>query len=221
MNHPGLDERLLVQWWSRVRCNRDAYAVSNLIDPNTGCEHSADYLDMMKLKGVLTRRGIAARRRAAFADEVPYPGDQNNGAFEDLEALLGGHQNLLFAPEGETNPWPSLKPLKSGIARVAMRCANRSCAKILIVPVAVHFIASGAYCRDAVLEFGEPICVLADTEDVWRCKLMDSVSKELRRMCDFVPYASNRLDPAPHHNGKFMHDTFMRTAYYAIQLRSK
>ena len=160
MNHPGLDERLLVQWMSRTRCSgRRAVAASNLIDPKTGKEHSPEYLRFMFLKGIMSRRLMAVRVGATSALEAPTPGGLNDSAFREMVALLGDGNNIVFAPEGETNPWPSLKPFKSGVSRLGLQAAHTLGRDVYIVPIVVHCIATGDYSRDVVIEVGEAVNV--------------------------------------------------------------
>lgn len=216
MNHPGLDERLLVQWISRNRSGgRAAYAASNIIDPKSGCSNSSDFLEFLSLKGIVTRRGLAAKMRLASATEVPSPGRLNDSVFEEMSGLLSSGHNIIFAPEGETNPWPSLKPLKSGIARLSLIFASKEITNICIVPVAVHSMAVGTWFRDVVVEVGKEVEVRIDkavTKDIAYCRynnsertpvedIMNEISTRLMKMCDFIPFDILTPGPAPHHNG--------------------
>lgn len=213
MNHPGLDERLLVQWLSRTRCSgRHAVAASNSIDPKSGKEYSADYMRFMLLKGITSRRLMAVRTSARTALEAPLPGRLNDSAFSEMVSLLGDGTNIIFAPEGETNPWPSLKPFKSGIARLGLQAARSLRSAMRIVPVAVHSVATGHYSRHVIVEIGEAVNIngqmltTASSSDkshntgLYR-GLMSAVESQLRAMCDIIPYSVDPSSPAPHHNG--------------------
>jgi hypothetical protein len=215
MSHPGLDERLLLQHISARYCGgRRAIAASNLIDPNTKKEYSGDFMRFMELNGVLSHR-LKAIMEAKSTLETSSPGSANDVFFESMVDVLKQGDNVIFAPEGETNPWPSLKPFKNGIVRVATRYASQTRRSISIVPVACHFIATGAYSRDAIVRIGPSVDVRYEdipyiltgddangTSNDFRgyvAKLTAQLREGMGGVYDTVPYDIAPM--APHHNG--------------------
>lgn len=222
MSHPGLDERLLLQYVSRSRCGgRRAVAASNLIDPNTKAQYSEDFMRFMGLNGVLSRR-LKALLEGRPTSETAGPGDANETFFESMVDVLARGDNVLFAPEGETNPWPSLKPYKSGVVRVAVRYVLRTGRSVALVPMACHFIATGQYTRDIIIRVGAHIHITPETLALYTetdCGTNDNgvdvnseairgyVSRTTRQLRvamgavhDSVPYGI--AETAPHHNGE-------------------
>lgn len=210
MNHPGLDERLVVQYLCRRHWQgRKAYAASNLIDPNTGKENSKDFLNFMLLKGVLSQRGVAVLSGKKSALNAPPPGAANDLFFSEMCQLLGEGNCVIFAPEGETNPWTCLKPFKTGIMRLGLMYSAQYKRCIKVVPISVNSIATGLLSRDVIVEVGPALTVNAehlinaskDQKVVSARELTNQLTTTMREMCDFITIGGQSSPMAPYHNG--------------------
>ena len=89
--------------------------------------------------------------------------------------LTTGDSHIIFAPEGETNPWPRLKKLKSGAVRTGLTAVlsggssssssssdrfNKSIQishETWLVPTILSFKATGIIHRDVCIEIGSPV----------------------------------------------------------------
>jgi len=94
--------------------------------------------------------------------------------FKRVGRLLStGTSHLLYAPEGETNPWPRMKKLKTGAVRTALTAVLSSLSpglrnlqrrqplseEVWLLPTVVSFKATGLVHRDICLELGLPVPV--------------------------------------------------------------
>lgn len=209
MNHPGLDERLVVQYISRKYCgDRKAFAASNLVDPNTGVQNSEDFMNFMNLKGVISRRAMAAMSNKKSALDAENPGSINNAFFEEMANVLVSNSNTIFAPEGETNPWPSLKQLKTGIVRTALQYSKLHKRTIPLVPLGINFISTGSISRDIVIEIGEELTVNADDckdEIYYVNDMTKKLNSSMIKLNNILQYSE--VEPtAPYHNGRIRFD---------------
>jgi 1-acyl-sn-glycerol-3-phosphate acyltransferase len=111
--------------------------------------------------------GIVPLRRAR--DEGQPAGAQpdatrNAEAFRAILDALGRRQAVLIFPEGTTHDRPSLAPLKTGIARLALQARDASGLRGLeIVPVGLTFERKWAPRTRIFVHIGEPIDV-----DAWQ-----------------------------------------------------
>jgi 1-acyl-sn-glycerol-3-phosphate acyltransferase len=111
--------------------------------------------------------GIVPLRRAR--DEGQPAGTQpdsarNAEAFRSILEALGQRRAVLIFPEGTTHDRPSLAPLKTGIARLALQARDGSGIRGLqIIPVGLTFERKWALRTRIFVHVGEPIEV-----DEWR-----------------------------------------------------
>lgn len=103
-------------------------------------------------------RIIPVHRRAdAAGGEV-----DNRGTFDDaIAALADGHLLAVF-PEGTTHDDPSIRPLRTGVARIALQAVASGLDHVDIVPTGVSYQDKVAVRDRAVIAFGPPITVRAD-----------------------------------------------------------
>lgn len=115
------------------------------------------------LGGALLRSvGVVPLRRAADETEAsgrPNPA-RNRGTFEAVhDALRRGGAVLVF-PEGITHDEPSLAPLKTGAARMALHCKKAGdVPELTIVPIGLTFERKEAPRTRVLVRVGEPVVV--------------------------------------------------------------
>ncbi len=87
---------------------------------------------------------------------------RNRETFEHARALLASGGTIAICPEGISHNEPSLRPLKSGAARIALGAASTGDAlDVKIVPAGLYYTAKTSFRSSALLYFGEPIKVAA------------------------------------------------------------
>jgi 1-acyl-sn-glycerol-3-phosphate acyltransferase len=99
---------------------------------------------------------VHRREDAAGAGEV-----DNRGTFEDAVRALDRGQLLAVFPEGTTHDDPSIRPLRTGVARIALAALEAGLDHVDIVPVGVSYQDKVALRDRAVLAYGDPIRVVA------------------------------------------------------------
>jgi len=88
-----------------------------------------------------------------------YPGEtaRNEDTFRAVwDALAAGRAVGIF-PEGTSHSSPSLVPLKTGAARIALGAAEKTGAAFPIVPVGLSFHEKETFRSDAVAVIGDPV----------------------------------------------------------------
>ncbi|MBS1808062.1 MAG: 1-acyl-sn-glycerol-3-phosphate acyltransferase [Acidobacteria bacterium] len=85
---------------------------------------------------------------------------RNRETFQKCRELLERGGSLALFPEGVSHSEPSLRPLKTGAARIALGAASSGMNKdLLIVPAGLYYTAKAKFRSSALLYFGEPIKV--------------------------------------------------------------
>lgn len=85
---------------------------------------------------------------------------RNRETFQKCRDLLERGGSLALFPEGVSHSEPSLRPLKTGAARIALGAASAGINKeLLIVPAGLYYTAKAMFRSSALLYFGEPIKV--------------------------------------------------------------
>lgn len=89
--------------------------------------------------------GVVPLRRAKdeshFGVSIPTTADRNATAFQRVTAALRAHNVVLIFPEGISHDDPSLAPLKSGAARMALQARSEGVTGIRLLPVGLVFEA--------------------------------------------------------------------------------
>jgi 1-acyl-sn-glycerol-3-phosphate acyltransferase len=89
---------------------------------------------------------------------------RNKEAFKAVHSALRNNGTVLIFPEGITHDQPSLAPLKSGAARMALHAFNAGdVPKLAIVPIGLTFERKEAPRSRVLVQIGEPILM-----DGWR-----------------------------------------------------
>lgn len=137
--------------------------------------HFGGVADALVLFGVLPRRpGVVARDviwanpvvgkalDALGAIPVHKRSDGGGGASNDAmfaschEALIDGGDVLIF-PEGVTRNEPSMAPVKTGAARIALGARTAGCDGLMVVPVGIHYENKAALRSRVFVNIGSPI----------------------------------------------------------------
>ncbi|HVF51612.1 MAG TPA: 1-acyl-sn-glycerol-3-phosphate acyltransferase, partial [Pyrinomonadaceae bacterium] len=87
---------------------------------------------------------------------------KNRETFERAHALLKAGGTLGICPEGVSHNEASLRPLKSGAARIALGAASSGSGQDLrlsIVPAGLYYTSKTTFRSSALLYFGEPLAV--------------------------------------------------------------
>ncbi|MEO8945424.1 MAG: 1-acyl-sn-glycerol-3-phosphate acyltransferase [Gemmatimonadaceae bacterium] len=172
------------------------------------------------LSGALMMKavGIIPLSRASDSPSSPDP-IRNRHSFEEIiEELRRGGAVLVF-PEGKSHNDPEIAPLKTGLARAALRAREAGVRGIEIVPIGITF-ANKAEPGTAVLaEVGDPIMI-----DDWNGSnardLTDAVAERLRAISLLQSIAPAGIRP-PRRNpvirvaawwGRVMHEIPLRVA---------
>ncbi|MBP7631849.1 MAG: 1-acyl-sn-glycerol-3-phosphate acyltransferase [Acidimicrobiales bacterium] len=101
-------------------------------------------------------RVIPVHRRADGATE------DNAAMFADAVGALREGSMLAVFPEGTTHDDPSIRPLRTGVARIALQAAGSGVEGVRIVPVGVTYEDKVAVRGRALVSYGRPIEVPAD-----------------------------------------------------------
>lgn len=86
---------------------------------------------------------------------------KNRDSFERCYALFDAMGILLIFPEGQSHSDPSLRPLKSGAARIVLGAAQAGRRVPRIVPVGLNFSNKGRFRSTVFIKFGEPVAMEA------------------------------------------------------------
>ncbi len=86
---------------------------------------------------------------------------RNEGTFKAARALLKRGGTIGICPEGISHNEPSLLPLKSGAARIALGAvsAGQKHMELLVVPVGLYYTAKAKFRSAALLYYGKPLTV--------------------------------------------------------------
>ncbi len=80
-----------------------------------------------------------------------------------VELLAEGNALALF-PEGTSHSDPSLKPFRSGAARIALSAAALAGDSVKVVPVGLSYSRKHVFRSNALLLFGEPVVVRGEEQ---------------------------------------------------------
>jgi glycerol-3-phosphate O-acyltransferase / dihydroxyacetone phosphate acyltransferase len=153
-NHPNaLVDALLIGWAVPRRLRITAKATI------FGGPASASFL---RAAGVIPLRRVSdeGRTREEGAASHP-PADRNAEAFAEVNAVLRGSGAVLIFPEGKSHDDPSIAPLKTGPARMALQAAAQpDVSGVSILPVGLVFERKDAPRTRVLVEIGDPFLVV-------------------------------------------------------------
>lgn len=120
----------------------------------------------------------------------------NEGTFEQCQRLLDSDESILIFPEGNQEFGYRLRPLKKGLARIALDYTQRTGEDVPVVPVGIHFEDYRAFDKRIVVAFGNPLSTLnfKNTFEENPSLGLRRFTEELRREMD--PLCISNDDPA-------------------------
>jgi glycerol-3-phosphate O-acyltransferase/dihydroxyacetone phosphate acyltransferase len=141
-----------------------------------------------------------ARPLLSFARVIPVhrrvdgasPGDNSSTFAAAVDALAGGSMVAVF-PEGTTHDDPSIRPLRTGVARIALQAAASGVEGVRIVPVGVTYEDKVAVRGRALISYGEPIEVPASSSLVGSERVPDP--EQVRDLTDELQRSIQALTP--------------------------
>lgn len=84
---------------------------------------------------------------------------RNHASFARLFDYLRDGRTLLIFPEGQSHSDPSLRPIKTGAARIALGAWRNHGALPRIVPVGLIFTHKGRFRGNVLVQIGEPVAL--------------------------------------------------------------
>ncbi|MDA9262369.1 lysophospholipid acyltransferase family protein [bacterium] len=83
--------------------------------------------------------------------------EKNIAIFNRCSELLSKNNRIIIFPEGSHNTQNRLRPLKKGIARIALQANNESEKDVWIVPVGLNYTNTRNKCADLLVKYGKAI----------------------------------------------------------------
>jgi 1-acyl-sn-glycerol-3-phosphate acyltransferase len=128
--------------------------------------------------------------------ELPFDRSRNKGAFREILTVLHQSGTVLIFPEGKSHNETGLEPLKTGLARLALRARDETALSGLrILPVGLAFDAKGVPGTVVEAHVAEPIDM-----DIWpdndRANLTAEIASRLRAACAEAGLPSDQADSA-------------------------
>lgn len=113
----------------------------------------------------------------------------NDGTFSSaVEALRAGEKVAIF-PEGTTHDEPTLRPLRTGAARIALEAAAAGVEGVTVVPVGVTYEDKVRVRGRALVSYGAPIAVAAPPPDADERAAVRALTDRLQRdLQDLTPH---------------------------------
>lgn len=121
-------------------------------------------------------QAVPIHRRKKDAD--PSATDRNDDAFDRLFAHLGEGRAILIFPEGQSHSDPSLRPIKTGAARLAIGARERHGTWPTIVPAGLTFTHKGRFRSSVLVSFGAPVTLDVD-EDAQPREAVEQVTRAI------------------------------------------
>lgn len=185
MNHQNaLVDAILAQWVVPRKLSLTAKAT--LADSIAGAL-------LVRAAGIIPLRRVSDERG---------PSDplRNRAAFARMIAELERGGAVLIFPEGRSHNEPIVAPLKSGLARAAIRARDAGVRGICIVPIGITFADKAVPNTGVVAEVGDPIAM-----DEWAGEnpqqLTDAVGERLRAVSLTADVTPNVVEPTTVHHG--------------------
>ena len=150
VNHPNaLVDALLVGWVVPWRVLILAKA--------TLFQHRAAAM-LLRWLGVLPVRRASDERASGRVDPT-----RNRDTFIAVREALRRKKTVLIFPEGKSHDEPSLAPLKTGAARIALDARDSGVRGLVLVPIGLNFERKELPRTRVLVQVGEPLAV-----DDWR-----------------------------------------------------
>ncbi len=113
---------------------------------------------LFRMLGIVPLRRVSDERKKVV--EGTMDPSRNEGAFDRVMHVLRESGVVLIFPEGKSHNEPTIAPLRTGLARIALQARDGSEIRgIRILPLGLKFQAKGEPNSIVVAEFAEPIDV--------------------------------------------------------------
>ncbi len=106
--------------------------------------------------------------------------NRNQGSFERCFEYLADGRVLLIFPEGQSHSDPSLRPLKTGAARLALGAAEQASQSPVVTPVGLTFTHKGRFRSSVLVQVGSPIKVAQRTGETHEDRVRNA-TREIER----------------------------------------
>ncbi|HET9003559.1 MAG TPA: lysophospholipid acyltransferase family protein [Gemmatimonadaceae bacterium] len=129
--------------------------------------------------GVVPLRRASDERARRQAGGAPDP-RRNEEAFRAVIGALGARRAVLIFPEGKSHDEPSIAPLKTGTARMALQARAAGVGELSILPIGFVFENKSQPRTRILVEVGEPIA-LDDWSGAGAADAVDRLTGEIDR----------------------------------------
>lgn len=129
--------------------------------------------------GVVPLRRASDERARRQAGGAPDP-RRNEEAFRAVTGALGARRAVLIFPEGKSHDEPSIAPLKTGTARMALQARAAGVGELSILPIGFVFENKSQPRTRILVEVGEPIA-LDDWSGAGAADAVDRLTGEIDR----------------------------------------
>lgn len=110
------------------------------------------------LRWILTRIEAVPIYRRRAGEQVGDPSaERNEDSFRQVYAHLGAGRAVLIFPEGQSHSDPTLRPLKTGAARLALGALEHNGVLPAVVPVGLTFTRKGRFRGEVLVQYGRPV----------------------------------------------------------------
>jgi 1-acyl-sn-glycerol-3-phosphate acyltransferase len=154
---------------------------------------------LFRLVGVVPLRRLSDEQRKQIEGTIDP--SRNQGAFDRVMKVLCESGVVLIFPEGKSHNEPTLAPIRTGLARIALQARDaEGISSVSILPLGLKFQAKGDPNSAVVAEFGDPIKI-DSLGDITVEGLTSLVEARLRAVADPRPdeaFISRTAAPAPH-----------------------
>lgn len=167
----------------------DALVASWILPRRLSITAKATLVENPVLAVLFRMLGIVPLRRVSDEQKKEVEGTldpaRNQGAFHRVLEVLRDNGVVLIFPEGKSHNEPTLAPLRSGLARIALQARDDYGIRgVQILPLGLKFEAKGEPNSVVIAEFGEPIRI-DDLRGAGVEQLTAEVEKRLRSVADF------------------------------------
>lgn len=133
--------------------------------------------------------GVVPLRRAndeiAAKDGEPTNPGRNSGAFQEMLQVLGSNGAVLIFPEGTSHSHKELAPLKSGLARIALKARDTAhIGAVHIVPIGLLFENKAIPGSIVGVRVGDPIAMDSWPTSSDHTALTAELTKRLKRVAE-------------------------------------
>lgn len=89
--------------------------------------------------------------------------EDNTRMFASAVDALAAHDTVIVFAEGTTHDDATIRPIRTGVARIALQAAGGGLEDVQVVPVGITYEDKVALRSRALIDYGQPIAVPADT----------------------------------------------------------